>query len=456
AVTILDSQRQKRAIDKKIERIAKSGAVIKTKKMAEIKKNIHNLEALKPKAGSFSGAMAKKFKRWVRKLEAKDFEFFALCLPTEPWKKLADLCHFNSEKDFPNAPWFLPFCFGQSPPEGSKVDKCRNITSENVNQLISDFDIPYRLVKNFKTSLNNQSKKVIAERQVKLDTILWYYEDLHSPEVDDIIRARLERGEKVELGYGKLMERLLLFKDYIGKNKTLNSESLLSLLIPIAEKNLKSFRSTLASPVAVLGDASSSMNVAIRTSTIISSLLATICEAKLSFFNHKNFKSTLEPKDIKDVLQVAHDTRASGSTAPAASLVPYFDNKEVIKTFIIVTDEEENTNAETKDKKSWRFFELFMEYRKNVYPASLIFVSFLNQQHSEGQMYRSFLKENVPDVMQFKFSRARPDLTKLDSILGSICSKSSKSFAGDLENIESNLRLNGLTKFLKEINLNSS
>lgn len=455
AVNILDSQRQKRAIEKKIERITKTGAVIKPKKMTEIKKNIHNLDVQKPKIGSFSGALAKKLKRWVRKFDAKELEFFAICLPTEPWKKLADLCHFNPEKDFPNAPWFLPFCFGQDPPEGSKVHKCRNMNSENVNQLIAEFDLPYRLVKDFKNSLNNESKKALAQKQEKLDSILWYYEDLHCPEVDDIIRARLEKGEKVELGYGKLMERLLLFKDYNAKKLTSQSNSLFSLLIPIAQENLKNFRSTLASPVAVLGDASSSMNVAIRTSTIISSLLATICEAKLSFFNHENFKSTLEPKDIKDVLQVAYDTKASGSTSPAASLVPYYDKNEVIKTFIIVTDEEENTNAKTKDGRSWRFFELFMEYRKNVYPASLIFVSFLNQQHSEGQMYRDFLKEKVPDIMQFKFSRSRPDLTKLDSILGSICSKSSRSFAGHLENIESNLRLNGLTKFIKEMDLNS-
>ena len=456
AVNILDSQRQKKAIEKKMERIAKSGAIIKKKKMTEFKKNIQNLEILKPKVGSFSGASAKKVRKWVRKFDVKDLEFFAICLPTEPWKKLADLCHFNPEKDFTSAPWFLPYCFGKNPPVGSKVDKCRHMNGENVNQLIAEFDLPYRIVKNYKDFLNNDSKKILAEKQEKLDSILWNYEDLHCPEVDDIIRARLEKGERVELGYGKLMERLILFNDYNSKNLITEKNSLFSLLIPIAEKNLKTFKSTLASPVAVLGDASSSMDVAIRTSTIISSLLATICEAKLSFFKHENFESKLKKlKDIKDVLQVACDTKASGSTSPAASLVPYFDRKEIIKSFIIVTDEEENTKAKTKDGRTWNFFPLFMEYRKTVYPASLIFVSFLNQQHSTGQMYRDFLRENVVDVMQFKFCRSRPDLTKLDSILGKICSKSSRNFAGHVENIESSLRLNGLTNFIREMNLNS-
>ena len=42
------------------------------------------------------------------------------------------------------------------------------------------------------------------------------------------------------------------------------------------------------------------------------------------------------------VLQLAVDTQARGGTTPAASLWPYYEKKEVVKTFIMVTDEEEN------------------------------------------------------------------------------------------------------------------
>ena len=42
------------------------------------------------------------------------------------------------------------------------------------------------------------------------------------------------------------------------------------------------------------------------------------------------------------VLQLAVDTQAGGGTTPAASLWPYYQKKEVVKTFIMVTDEEEN------------------------------------------------------------------------------------------------------------------
>ena len=275
-------------------------------------------------------------------------------------------------------------------------------------------------------------------------------------DVDAIIKRRLEAGEKLNLGYGKLMERLLMFKDVKDKstlsNASLVDNSLFSLVIPIAELRMKTFKSTLESPVAVLGDASGSMEVAIRTATIISSLLAAISAAKLTFFNHENFEGKLnDPKNLNDVLQLAYETKASGSTAPAASLVPYYDKKEIIKTFIIVTDEEENADGRTSDGQRWRFFKLFMDYRQQVYPASLIFVSFLSSQHSQGQMYSHFIRENGPDVLQFKFDRSRPDLTKLDSILGVLCSKSSESFSGRVERIESDLKMLGLARTFEKL-----
>ncbi len=48
--------------------------------------------------GSASGAVAKHVQKWVRTLTKEELEFFALHLPKEPWQKLADICHFNSEQ----------------------------------------------------------------------------------------------------------------------------------------------------------------------------------------------------------------------------------------------------------------------------------------------------------------------------------------------------------------------
>ena len=44
------------------------------------------------------------------------------------------------------------------------------------------------------------------------------------------------------------------------------------------------------------------------------------------------------------MLDLALKTPADGLTANAASLYPYYERKEVLKTLIMVTDEEENTN----------------------------------------------------------------------------------------------------------------
>ena len=99
-------------------------------------------------------------------------------------------------------------------------------------------------------------------------------------------------------------------------------------------------------PIVVIGDASGSMEVAIRTSTIIAGLLTALTSAKLCFFNTENRYAPYLPKNIGEVVQLAVDTRAGGGTTPAASLWPFYKEKEVVKTFIMVTDEEENGKKE--------------------------------------------------------------------------------------------------------------
>jgi hypothetical protein len=452
AVTILDSAREARAKEKKIKRLELSGSKIKSHKLGQIKNDINNLTLLRPKFGTASGAVARHIRRWAKKFTKEELEFFALFMPVEQWKKLANIVHFNPTKDF-QADWFLPFCFGAAPPKDSIVDKCRDMNASNVNDLIEQFDIPYSVLKKYVANFNDKSKLKIAKKQDKLDTIIWYYEDLSCPAIDDIIRSRLESGEKLGLGYGKLLERLLMFKDTAGGLEAQSKLPLFDLIIPIAENDLKKFIATVESPVAVIGDASGSMSVAIRTATIISSLLTAICSAKLSFFNHGNFYPKKNPLKVADVIDVAFETRADGSTAPAACLVPYYDNKEVIKTFVIVTDEEENADGTTADGARWRFYNLFMKYRETVYPAQLIFVSFLHHQHSAGQMYEEFVRNNVPNVSQFKFDRERPDLTKLDSILGKLCSNTSTTFLNDVEKLENLIKTQGVIEAFQSLNI---
>ena len=130
--------------------------------------------------------------------------------------------------------------------------------------------------------------------------------------------------------------------------------------------------------------------------------MTAICAAKLNFFNSQVFEPAFVPKTLEDVLSLALVTSADGSTANAAGLVPYYNSKEIIKTFVMVTDEEENANGKITDGTEYRFFELFMKYRQEVYPAKLVFISFLSHQHAQGQIYSQFQNANVPDVLQVK------------------------------------------------------
>ena len=53
--------------------------------------------------------------------------------------------------------------------------------------------------------------------------------------------------------------------------------------------------------MVVIGDRSSSMNVAVRTATIIASVLCAICKATLCFFNDSNYEPPTMPRDIEQV-----------------------------------------------------------------------------------------------------------------------------------------------------------
>ncbi len=434
AVTMLDAARQIRVFEKQLKRLELSKTKPKATKLGQVKNNIDNLNKLKVSIGSASGAVARHIQRWTQTLTQRELEYFALHMPTEPWRKLADIVHLNPTKDFPALPWFLPFCFGTPAPQETMVSRCRDLTIANINDLIKEFKIPYSHLKQFKEHLTDQSKARIASHEEKLDTILWYYEDLECPDVDEIVSERLRNGEQVTLPYGKLMDRLLLirtlrdnqpdiptfYRNYeqeygrvLGRgrgfpnvNKQHSDQSkktaLYSDLIPVAEAQLQKIKLPLESPVGVLADASYSMEIAIRTATILSSLLTAICSAKLTFFHDQMFLPAFTPKNVEDVLTLALTTNVRGGTANAAALLPYYLNKEIIKTFIMVTDEEENDSIELADGTKTRFFNLFMKYREEVYPAKLVFVSFLAHQHDLGQMYKQFQQANIPDVIQVR------------------------------------------------------
>ncbi len=53
--------------------------------------------------------------------------------------------------------------------------------------ILLPFYLPYSFVKKFKDNLNAESKERLAKRQEKLDTLIWWYEDLRCANVDDML-----------------------------------------------------------------------------------------------------------------------------------------------------------------------------------------------------------------------------------------------------------------------------
>ncbi|XP_038059429.1 uncharacterized protein LOC119730532 [Patiria miniata] len=453
AATLLDTSRRIREWERKLKRLQMHPKKLPRKQnqaVGKIKSVIKNLTSNKPKAGSLSGAVVRRIKRWMTSVATRDLEFFALHMPKEPWQKLADLVHFNPCKDFPSVPWFLPYCYGKSAPYDSTVYNCSNLSERNVNNLLRLYDIPYAHVKRFKQVLTEESKELISGKE-KLDTVLWYYEDLSCPAVDAVIMHRIMAGEPVNLPYGKLMERLLIIKvmreEMMATQKKTIAE-FYQILLPIAEHRLSEINVTIDAPVVVIGDRSQSMSVAVQTSTIIASLLCAISKAELCFFNRSNHTPPHLPRTVEEALHLATTMTAVGGTAPAASLYPYYQAKKVVKTFIVVTDEEENDPLMINHMAKY-FDDVFEKYHREVYPAKLVFVSFLKQQHSTGKMVRKLQARGFRPI-QFRLDEQRPDLLKLNKLLG-LLSMESQDFNANVQAIEAEIRDEGLKQAMEKL-----
>jgi hypothetical protein len=91
AVTMLDAARQIRVFEKQLKRLELSKTKPKATKLGQMKNKIDNLNKLKVSTGSASGAVARHIQRWTRTLTQRELEYFALHMPTEPWRKLAVL-----------------------------------------------------------------------------------------------------------------------------------------------------------------------------------------------------------------------------------------------------------------------------------------------------------------------------------------------------------------------------
>ena len=78
------------------------------------------------------------------------------------------------------------------------------------------------------------------------------------------------------------------------------------------------------------------MDVAIRVSVIISSLVSVLAEGELGFFNTKVFSPEAMPSNVGDVLTVALETKADGLTAPACVVNDLLESRRKVSFLIFV------------------------------------------------------------------------------------------------------------------------
>ena len=404
ALALLDAGRQARALRRRIAALEETGSAT-ARTLGKLRSQANDLER-EGSVGSVSGALARHVRRWLAPVRADALTGFAFSMPGTPWRQVADLVH--PRPDALAAPWFLPVAFGGTPPEGSALAACASATPAQLAEVAESHRVPYSHLRTVKGALSPALREAVA-RYESLDTLLWFYEELRAPAVDRAITARLDAGEEPTLGCGKLMERVLTLRDA--------KAPFWQRLVPVVDGQLSRMRLPLDAPVVVLGDASSSMTVAIRVATIIGSVFTVLTRAELRFFNGGLMLPKRSPRSASDVLAVTDETRANGCTAPAAALWPSLERRALVRTFVVVTDEEENSECQ-----KMRFDAMLARYRAEVYPAQVTFVSFIGQQ-ARGQMTSALALGGVP-YRQLRLDRERPDLTRLDAMLGEIAVQS--------------------------------
>lgn len=429
AVYILDTQRYLKELEKKKQKLEKTKA--KHGKINNITRLINmntNLDEGMGKTSGFklNGSVSRRvIKYFINTLERELLEKYAISMPNRQWQRLADILHIK-KSDF-QLNWFSDWIFDSNKvPEDSIVFKLKNIkTQQNLLDIIDDINVDYKALRLLieqnriypTDELKNKMTKDMDEK-----TYIWYWEELNTKQNDEKFIESISKNG-IDMSCGKTIERILTIRNY-------GSLNMCEGLKKSANEQLNKLKVDLGK-VAILGDASASMNVAIKTASIIGCVLSQVCDAEIRLFNTKDIPLP-KPKNVNDVIELTKQFKANNATAPAVSLVPYYENKQKVDIFIVVTDEEENTSSTGKSNwynkgnvDGYMFAELYKKYIEEINPSTkLVFISF-TQPGVKSQMELDIYK-HIPayeNLSVYKVDRNRPDLGKLEKIIHEISNK---------------------------------
>ena len=425
---VLDAVRYTNQMKRKYDILLKQNPPANAKKISRMKYKVEENSKMDQGMGSspgfkLTGSKLKTIKsKWIKHLSKEKLEEYAMSMPVRQWQRLADMLHM-APTDF-QLPWFLEYVYDTSKvPEDSVLYNFNKLTQDNVLDFVKSVDISYEHLRSGLMEKNitfDDSVKEILYNKCTPDKYLWYWEELVTDQNNNKFTEYLATVGDIEMSYGKLMERVLTVR-------TSGNYAMYKTLLGPAENRLNNLKVKDMGKVAILGDASSSMQIAINTSNIIASTLCSVCNAELRLFRSDDELLT-SPTSVNDVIEMSKKNIAHSATAPAASLWPYYKSKTRVDIFIIVTDEEENTSHtgqstwsyNKQENKGFMFAPLFKKYLEEVNSeAKLVFVSF-TQPGVDGFMVTS-IKEHIPGfdekMLVFKMDTQRPDLSKLDKIL---------------------------------------
>ena len=373
---------------------------------------------------SLSRTRCRMVRDWLASLTAEKLDWIAAFFPLENWTKLADLVHPNPSTFSLN--WFLPYCYGKiEPPQESLSHLLANLNSENFTRVYREHKIPYKNLRlkeelrpcNMDVQFRVKNAMFIA-RHEDLGVVLWYYDEIVvEPLIEKTIAQRLANGEVADLTYGGLVNLLTRVRE----------PELHEALVTIAQSRLEAYVTGSQDQRLILCDASASMQVAIKTSGIISSILCALSKhTVLNVFRKNNQPIKEPPTTVKQALKFAKEIKAHSSTSPAASLEPFLHTSHKrFNTIVVVTDEEENTNS----KGQWTdltdqhcFAHTYLKYLKSQqnHPVRLILVSFSDPKKDAPMtvVLKQVLGKRYEELVSvFKYDLKNPDLNKLDILL---------------------------------------
>jgi hypothetical protein len=143
AVKLLDAGRLLRQKQRRLEQLLGAGCQRK-KRLARLRNDIETLQREEVE-GSLSGATCRYIITLLKKIPASKLKYFALQMPSEPWRQLVDLLHLNP-KDL-QLDWFMAKTYDEPLPEGCIVTTIGDINQHNAVSLMAEHQPSYSFLR---------------------------------------------------------------------------------------------------------------------------------------------------------------------------------------------------------------------------------------------------------------------------------------------------------------------